>query len=159
MLNSKQKRLLWNLAYVFGITFIFVLSMANFKDFVNKRESMIAMKELGKRIFDYRRQYGSLPSENVVLAFKNDLPGAARLGEIQYRAQWISIDSTSDTILAYDKKVFNWFLVKSGYVVLYLDGRVKYEDIDNFSQVLTNQQSRVEIKDLQDQLKNNATRP
>ncbi|MDP2974308.1 MAG: hypothetical protein Q8N60_04610, partial [Candidatus Diapherotrites archaeon] len=78
--------------------------------------------------------------------------GAGRIGNLQYRAQWIEFGAQPDkTILVYAEKNYRG-LVKAGYVVLWLDGRVEWMSKKQFEQILTTQQKQQELQWLQERL-------
>ena len=70
-----------------------------------------------------------------------------RVGNIHYRAQWISIDSPPETIVAYAEKKYNW-LIESGFVVLRLDGQVQYLPPEEFKELLAKQQTMAEAEEM-----------
>jgi len=146
-MKPKQKSIVINLVFIVVVTALFVAAMYVVKDFVNKSEAIRAMKLVSADIQKYRSRYGSLPSESYVIRQMEELR-IVRLGNLQYRAQWISFDSGPDTILAYAARDFQ-LLVKSGYVVLRLDGRVEWIPKRRFEDLLSTQQSQSEIELLQ----------
>jgi len=116
------------------------------RDWLNKSEAMRAMEHIGQEVLGYREKYRSLPLESYLGPIKRQ---HVRLGELNYRAQWIDFESPPDTILAYTKKEFRSEFVKSGYVVLRLDGQVQWMEKKEFEQLLARQQSQREIEMLQ----------
>jgi hypothetical protein len=146
-MNKAQKRLTVNLISTIVIIVLFIFVFANFKDYTNKTETIRAFNQLGKKILDYRKQYGLIPSEASIEGIKEQMEGSVRTGKINYRAQWISIDSSPDSIVAYTEKQYSWF-VKSGYVVLFLDGQVKYLSNEEFDKLLSKQQTAAEAEEL-----------
>jgi hypothetical protein len=146
-MNKKQKSLVANLISTVVIVVLFIFSFGNFKDYVNKSEAIRAFKQLGQEVLKYRKETGQLPSEAMIANLKEQLEGSARAGNINYRAQYISIDSPPDTIVAYTDKNYNW-LIKSGSVVLLLDGRVLYLSPKEFNDLLTKQQTAIEAEQM-----------
>jgi len=144
-MNKAQKRLLTNLAGTVITIIAFIFGFGNFKDYVNKSEAIRAFKQLGQEVLKYRKETGQLPSEAMIANLKEQLEGSARVGNIVYRAQYISIDSPPDTIVAYSKKDYNW-LIRSGFVVLSLDGRVLYLTPKKFNDLLAKQQTAIEVE-------------
>ena len=121
-------------------TFLFVKSMTGIKDSVRILGAVQAMKKLKVEISSYRQENGSLPTESTLDKIRLNIPGAAMLGSIQYRAQWISSDSTGDEILAYTKKDYrSWFSSRSGYIVLRLNGQVQWTKEIEFESLLKEQ--------------------
>lgn len=74
------------------------------------------------------------------------MEGSVRLGTVQYRAIWITFDSKDDTILAYTQENYHSLFLKSGYVVLWLNGKVEWMEAGRFENLLAGQQSLEEIK-------------
>jgi hypothetical protein len=149
-MNRAQRRLVSNFLSVTAVTLFFVFAVMNVKDLINRKEAMRGMKHLGEIVLDYRNKNGALPGEAMILDVEKQVAGSARLGEVHYRAQYISINSTPDTIVAYDEQRFGSLLVKSGFIVLMLDGRVQFMDAKTFYAMLSRQQSEYEIRDLQE---------
>lgn len=146
-MNQRQKSIICNFVFVVVATTIFVVAMINVKDLVNKSEAMRAMDLLGQDILQYREKFKSLPPESYVKS-KIDFLKIVRLGDLKYRARWIGFEAEPDTILAYSLKDYS-FLVKKGYVVLRLDGRVEWMAKPEFRKLLNEQQTQVEIELLQ----------
>lgn len=145
-MNRRQKALLVNFITVTFVTTAFIVGIMHLKDLLNKSEAMRAMEHIGQEVLRYREKYGSLPSEAYLGPIKRQ---HVRLGELNYRAQWIDFESPPDMVLAYTKKEFRSELVKSGYVVLRLDGQVQWMEKKEFEQLLRRQQSQRELKMLQ----------
>ena len=145
-MNSRQKAILANFVTVVVITAIAVVSMISFKDWVNRSEAMRAMNDLGQKVLKYRKNHGSVPPESYVDRIKENLEGHARLGNVQYRARWISFESTPDEILAYTERNYPSLLVGEGFVVLRLDGSVEWMGKQEFEVLLAQQQSPMEIE-------------
>ncbi len=134
---------------VFVVTATAVVAMMNFKDWINRSETMLAMEHLGKIVLEYRSSRNVLPSESYLSDIKKKLQGRVRVGDIQYRALWIDADSGPDTILAYTEKKYHSFLLGSGFIVLTLDGMVTWMGREEFLALLSKQQSAMELKILQ----------
>jgi hypothetical protein len=141
---------------VIVVTAILILAMFIFKDFVNRSEAMRAMDHLRKEIKQYRDEYGSVPPKSWVDRKRENLQGKIRLGNLQYRARWITYESTPDEFLAYTEANYN-FLVGKGYIVLRLgavrrdDGRPLWIERKEFKTLLEQQQSPEEIQMMQRQ--------
>jgi len=151
-MNRQQKTILIEFAVVMVITAIAVVTMINFKDWVNRSEAMRAMEQLGQIVIRYRQEHGSVPPESYVDSIKEDLEGYVRLGKLRYRGLWIDFESTPDEILAYTEKNYRSVFVDKGYVVLRLDGRVQWLSKQECETLLARQQSQKEIQMLQEQL-------
>ena len=154
-MDRVQKKLAFNFFTVVLLTVLFVLVMTHFKAVVIKREAMHGMNELGKYVLDYRSKMGFLPSESGIENIVGELSGRARMGKLQYRAQWIGYGAGPDTIVAYSKLTFKSLLVKSGYAVLTLDGQAHFWRPNKFEEVISHQQKQAEV----DELKKVFTKP
>ena len=137
-MNAQQKKLVRSIINVVLVTVIFVLAVIVFKDHINRSESMLAMRQLGKAVLDYRQKTGVLPAEYDVRKVIRELEGSVRVGEIRYRAQWITYESDPNTVLAYVKKNYN-VLFGPGYVSLYLNGNVEWVKKEEFEKLLQSQ--------------------
>ena len=151
-MTSYQKSLIRHILIVAVVTLAAMGAMINFKDWVNRSEAIGAMEYLGQEILDYRERNFSLPSEFTLEKMKETLPGGVRIGDLQYRGIWINYDAVDDEILAYSEKTYKSLVVKSGYVVLRLGGRVEWMSKEQFGKLLHQQQSPKEFKMLEEQL-------
>jgi hypothetical protein len=152
-LNRKQKKLLANVVTVVVFTTAMVAGFANIKNVINRSEAIRAMGLLGKEILQYRQKYGSLPSEIYVKQYEEAI-GAVRLSA-EYRAQWIEYGSDPNTtVLAYSEKNYRG-LVKGGYIVLWLNGKVEWINKKQLEKILAAQQQQQELQWLQDHLQKN----
>jgi len=157
-MDRRQKRLIANIVVVITFTVAVVIGFANMKNLINRSESMRAMERLGGEILSYRQTYGSLPNENYVKQFAEQI-GAVRLTNFQYRAQWIEYGSDPNvTVVAYAEKKYTG-LVKSGEVVLWLNGKVEWTSKKHFYEIMESQQKRQELKWIQEQLQGGKNRP
>jgi hypothetical protein len=120
--------------------------MINLKNWVNRSESMRAMEDLGRIVSQYREKYGSIPPESYIDRIKEELEGHVRLGEVIYRAQWISFESTPDEILAYTEKRHSSWLFGKKHIALRLNGRVEWMDKQKLETLLAYQQSSQELE-------------
>ena len=143
-MNKRQRSIITNFIFVTAGTAIFVGAMINVKDVINKSEAIRAMKLLGEEVRKYRDNRHSTPPESYFNRLKNSI-STVRLGDVQYRAQWIGFDSGPDTILAYSYKNYRFF-VKRGYVVMRLDGSVEWIERGEFIKLFKKQQTDAEIK-------------
>jgi len=146
--NRRQKSTLLKFVTVIVITSIAVVAMVNFKDWVNRSEAMLAMKDLGQMVLQYRSDpnHHALPPQSWVDRNREKLRGNARLGNLQYRALWIDSESPPDEILAYTEQNYRSPFVGKGYVVLRLNGQVEWMDKQTFEKLLAQQQSPIEIQ-------------
>jgi type II secretory pathway pseudopilin PulG len=145
-MTGRQRNILIEFLTVIIITAIAVIGMVNFKDYVNRSESMQAMNRLGRIILQYRKTQGAVPPESYIEDVKEELAGLARLGSLQYRARWITLGAGPDEILAYVKKNYHSLFFSNGYIVLRLDGRVEWMEPNRFETTLVKQQRPEEIE-------------
>lgn len=145
-MNRHQKATIINIIIVFTLTAVAVVAMVNFKDWVNRTESMRAMEQLGQVALKYREDHHAVPSESHIDNIRKNLQGQVRLGKLYYRARWIDFDSSEDEILAYTERSYHSFFLGSGAIVLRLDGRVEWMDTKKFRALLAKQQSPSEIE-------------
>jgi hypothetical protein len=138
-MNKRQTLIIRHILTVLIVTLLFIFGLINLRDTINRSECMREMSELGKFIQAYRTQNGSLPPESWL---KPRLGEFIRLGDIQYRARYVLYDSPGDTILAHAKQYSSAMLVKSGYVILQLDGQVKWMPPDEFRQLIEQQENK-----------------
>ena len=150
-MNKRQKALLVESITIIVITAVAVLAMINLKDWVSRSEAVRSMEQLGRIVLQYRKEHGSVPSEDYIKSIQEQLEGHIGLGKLQYRARWIDFESKPDEILAYVEKKHQASLLSDGYVVLRLDGRVEWMNEQEFQKLLSQQRikSPQEIKILQ----------
>jgi hypothetical protein len=152
--KRRQKTILRDFVTVMVITAIAVVAMMIFKDFVNRSEAMQVMGHLGQVIKQYRDEHGSVPPKTWVDRQRENLPGNIKLGNLQYRARWVTFESTPDEFLAYTEANYN-LLVGKGYIVLRLsavlrdDGYPEWIGRKEFKTLLAQLQSPEEIQMLQ----------
>jgi hypothetical protein len=152
-MNRRQKTILRNTTAVIVITAIAVAAMIDLKNWVNRSEAMRAMEHLSRIVLQYREKYGSVPPESYIDRIKEELEGHVRLGEVIYRAQWISFESTPDEILAYTERPHSSWLFGKKHIVLRLDGRVEWMDNRELETLLAQQQSSQELEMLRKESK------
>jgi len=146
--NKRQKALLAESIIIIVMTAAAVVAMINLKQWVSRSETIQVMEQLGQVVLQYRKEHGSLPSGDDVKGIQEKLQEEVRLDKLQYRAQWIDVDSAPDEILAYTEKRFRASLLDDGYAVLRLDGRVEWMGKEKFQKLL-GQQRRLSPQDLQ----------
>jgi len=146
--NKRQKALLAESIIIIVMTAAAVVAMINLKQWVSRSETIQVMEQLGQVVLQYRKEHGSLPSGDDVKGIQEKLQEEVRLDKLQYRAQWIDVDSAPDEILAYTEKRFRASLLDDGYAVLRLDGRVEWMGKKKFQKLL-GQQRRLSPQDLQ----------
>ncbi len=147
-MNKRQKALLAESIIIIVMTAAAVVAMINLKQWVSRSETIQVMEQLGQVVLQYRKEHGSLPSGDDVKGIQEKLQEEVRLDKLQYRAQWIDVDSAPDEILAYTEKRFRASLLDDGYAVLRLDGRVEWMGKEKFQKLL-GQQRRLSPQDLQ----------
>ncbi len=148
MLAKRQKIIVAKIVAVIVFTILAVFTMYNVKDFINRRESMLAMTQIGEYIVEYKKVNGSRPSQSNIEEYQKRTEGGVRLGNVEYRAIWINYDAPADTILAYVRKNYHTLLLKSGVIVLRLDGKVEWMEPTVFENQLKSQQTEEEIKNM-----------
>jgi hypothetical protein len=144
--DRRQRAILLEVATVLVVTVVAVLAMINFKDYINRSESISAMKQVGQIVAEYRRQHNRVPSEPLVKAEMANIKGAVRISGMVYRGLWIDLEAEPNDILAYAQKSYPASLLDDGYVVLFFDANTVWMNADEFEAVLAEQQSEVEIK-------------
>ena len=145
-MNRRQKVILIKFVSVIIATAVAVIAMINFKDWVNRSESMRAMEHLGKMVLQYRKENGSLPPDSFVDGIRENLEGSPRMGALYYRGQWINFECPPHEILSYTYRNYHSLILSEGYIVLRLDGRVEWMSKKNFEPLLGKQQSPMEIQ-------------
>jgi hypothetical protein len=148
-MTKRQKIIVAKFIFVGLVTAAGAFAMINIKDFINRKEGMLAMTQLGREIIDYKKNYGSLPPESYIEKLKEDLAGKVRLGVVKYRAIWMTIDSKDDAVLAYTEKHFHSLYLGNGYIFLRLNGRVEWMEANQFEVLLASQQSEEEKQTMQ----------
>lgn len=148
-MNRYQKSLLRHCLVVLALALVAAGAMFTLRDWINRSEAMRAMELLGSEIKNYKATNFSLPNKTILNNLKDKLPGASRLGPVQYRAVWIDYNTDDDEILAYVYNNFKSFLVKPGYVVLRLSGKTEWMGKEKFEKLLQQQQSPKELQLLQ----------
>jgi hypothetical protein len=156
-MNKRQQTILREFLVIIAITVAAVLAMMNFKDWTVKKEAIKAMEHLGELVGQYRQENRMVPPQSFVDRVVETLQGQARLGKLEYRGLWIDFESSDDEILAYSQRRFSSLFVKSGYVVLRLDGRVQWLGEDEFESVLAKQQGQYEVQLLQQRHEHGST--
>lgn len=141
-MNRKQKSIIINFIGVICCTAVFMIVMVNVRGVLNKSEAMRTMELLGQQVHEYREKHRSSPPESFIITQRQNMKDA-RLGEMIYRAQWIGYNPKPDDILAYSKKTYG-FIAGNGYVVMFLDGSVKWMERTEFEELLGQHQSEAE---------------
>ena len=141
-MNRRQKSILLNSIIVITITAAAVVAMVNFKDWVNRSESIRAMEHLSQIILQYRKSHGCVPPESYI----DGIRGRTQLSEINYRARWINFESTPDEVLAYTEKKYGSSLLNDGYVVLRLNGQVEWMSKKEFDALLPESEREMEFE-------------
>jgi type II secretory pathway pseudopilin PulG len=145
-MNRQQKWVLTNFALIILITAAAVLGMIELKNWVNRSEAMRAMEQLQEAVTKYREKNGSVPPESYVDGIINNFAGKPRLGNLNYRARWITFDSPPETVLAYVNKDYNSFFTHPGVIVLHYDGRIEWMEKAKFDKLLAPQQTKLELE-------------
>lgn len=145
-MDRKQKAVLVEIVTVLVITLAAVVAMVNFKDYINCSEAKQAMQQLSQVVLNYKRTNGIVPPKPYVDKRLRDLKGGARLGNLRYRGLWVGFEADPNEVLAYTEKNYPSSLLSNGYIVLHLDGSVKWMDKEEFEKLLARQQSETEIE-------------
>jgi hypothetical protein len=145
-MNRQQKWILTNFALVILVTVVTVGGMIELKNWVNRSEATRAMEQLREAVAAYKQKNGSVPPESYVAGIIKTLEGQSRLGNPNYRARWITIDSPPETILAYVGRNYHSFFSHSGAIVLRLDGRIEWMDKAAFDKDIASQQTPMELE-------------
>jgi hypothetical protein len=140
--NKRQLFIIRHFLSVIIVTLVVIFGLMNLRDVINKSESLREMGEFGKVIKNYRSKNGSFPPESWVKPLESNF---ARLGNLKYRAQQIFYDSPPETILAYNKHRSYAIFVPSGYVILQIDGQVKWMSLKQFDEVFAQQEKAREL--------------
>ena len=146
-MNKREKAVVIKIIFVTVTTFILVIVFANIKDIINRSEATHAVSAIGKRILQYRKDNGYLPSQNYVDTIKQDIQGSVRMGKLNYRALYITRDSKPDEILAYTLKNYKSLFISNGYIVLRLNGQVEWMDTQSFEEELMKRKDLLEVPD------------
>jgi hypothetical protein len=145
-MNKRQRWIVANFAGVIVITVASVIGMVELKNRVNHSEATRAMEHLWRVVSDYKQKNGSIPPQSYIDGVKEVLEGKARIGNLQYRALGIQVDSPPDTILAYVIKEYHSLFFRPEAIVLRLNGRVEWMDKQQFEQLLSSQQTPLELQ-------------
>lgn len=137
-MNRRQILIIRHILTVMIVTVLFIFGLINLRDVINRSECIREMGELGKAIAAYRQKNGSLPPESAIRPL---IANFARIGALEYRARYVLYDSPADTILAYTRQKSTSLLVKSGYVILQLDGQVKWLTPQEFEKLFDEQEN------------------
>jgi len=143
-MDRRQKSIVAEFFTVIAVTAIAVVGLINFKDWVNRSEAIKAMSIAGEHILDCNEKNGMLPTEGYVKGLKPKIEGGVRMGDIQYRGLFIGPDAEPNEILLYSEKQYKSSFLDDGYVVLFLDGTVKWMPTDKFKKLLEQQQTQFE---------------
>ena len=146
-MNRREKAVVIKIIFVMVTTFILVVVFANVKDITNRSEATRAVDAIGKRILQYRKDNGYLPSQNYVDTIKQDVPGSVRMAKLNYRALYITRDSKPDEILAYTLKNYKSLFISDSYIVLRLNGQIEWMDTQSFEEELMRRKSISEVPD------------
>jgi len=128
------------------ITIAAVVGMINFKDYINRSEALNAMRELGQIILEYKQRNHKVPPQSLVIKRRGQLKGGVRLSDLRYRGLWIGLDADPNEILAYAEKSYPSSFLNDGYIVLQLDGTVRWMGKKEFDQLLAQQQTELEME-------------
>jgi hypothetical protein len=146
-MNQRQKSLIIRFVVVIAGTVVFVAAMLNVRDYTNRAEAIRTMEHLGGEVRRYRAKFNSTPPKSHLMGRRTDFQDV-RLGNFEYRSPWIEFGASAETILAYTRKNYQFFVGK-GYIVMRLDGKVEWMEKAEFEPLLKKQQTEAEIELLQ----------
>jgi hypothetical protein len=144
-MDKRQKAIVAEFLTVIAVTSLAVVGLVNFKDYVNRSEALQAMQAAGELILEYQDKNNLLPPESYVEQLKREVKGGARMGQIQYRGLFIGPRAEPNEILLYSEKQYKSSFLDDGYVVLFVDGAVKWMGVKEFEEMLGKQQTDFEI--------------
>ena len=144
-MDKRQKSILAEFFTVIAVTAIAVIGLINFKDWVNRSEALQAMHEASVHILEYDKENGMFPPESYVKRLRNKLQGGVRMGQLQYRGLFIGHTAEPNEILLYSEKEYKSSFLDDGYIVLFVDGTVKWMGVEQFEEMLSEQQTDFEI--------------
>ena len=135
-MNRRQKRLIVEASLVVSLTALAVVAMVNLKDWINRREALLAMKQLSEKIQAYKQTYGTVPPEQTVLLWTDSVSGRARLGKLTCRNDPVTVEVDPNAILAYTQQRYRSLLVHDGYIVVRVNGSVAWMTPPEFQTAL-----------------------
>lgn len=144
-MDKRQKSILAEFFTVIAVTAMAVVGLINFKDWVNRSEALQAIQAAGVRILEYNEKNDMLPPESYVDTLKEEVQGGARIGNFQYRGLFIGPRAEPNEILLYSEKKYRSSFLDDGYVVLFVDGTVKWMAVEQFEEMLDEQQTEFEL--------------
>ncbi len=145
-MNKRQRSLLIESLIVLGLAAAAVTALINLKDWTNRREALRAMVNISQQIQAYRRTHSSLPPQDYINNIRESVPGRARLGKLEYRAQSIKHNSPDNAILAYTQQSYRSLFIDSGHVVLFRNGQVSWMTPDQFATALAQHKSSEDVQ-------------
>jgi len=143
-MNRREKAVVVKMVSVTVFTIILVVTFANFKDIVNRSEAMRAFEAVGENVLQYRKTNGHLPPKSYVDEVRKGVEGSVRLGNLNYRALYITIGAKPDEIVLYTGKNYKSLFVSNGYIVLRLSGQVEWMDVQSFEEELMSRKNLLE---------------
>ncbi len=146
-MDRRQKSILARFLTVIAATAIAVVGLFNFKDWVNRSEALQAMQSISTKVAEYREKISIIPPEAYIAKLKDEVKeeGGVRLGRLQYRGLFIEPQAEPNEILLYSEKKYPSSFLEDGYIVLFLDGTVKWMPVEKFKELLVRQQTDFEI--------------
>jgi len=148
-MNKLQKAVMTKLTSVLVFTLVAVVVFVNLRGIVNRSEAKRAMAHLRLIVNEYKERNGFLPPESFVRRAKQQYGWDTRLNDLRYRGLWITFESQPHEILAYTKDARSSFFSGNRHLILRLDGSIEWVGEKPFHELLSQQQSRDEIKRLQ----------
>jgi len=145
-MNKKQRGMLVRLVVVIVITVGMVFAMVNVKEVVNKKEAMLAAKNLNIEILKYKQANNKWPLKNYVDEKAEQVRGRARLGEVKYRGDALGYVSSED-IVFYIKRDYSGLFLDDGYIVAKVSGKVEWLGDEEFNLLMSLKWTAEELKE------------
>lgn len=149
-MNKKQRGLLVRLVVVVVITVGMVFAMVNVKEFVNKKEAMLAVGNLNVEIFKYKQANGKWPLQSYVDEKAKQIQGRARLGAVEYRGNLLGYVGSDDVVVVYVKRDYSGLFLDSGYIVAKVNGKVEWLSEEEFDILMSLQWTAEELKKMKE---------
>ena len=147
-MNKKQRAMLIRLVLVIVITVGMVFAMVNVKEVVNKKESMLAARNLNFEILKYKQTNNKWPLQSYVDEKAKQIQGRTRLGKVEYRASMFDYVGSNDVVVFYIKREYSGPFIGSGYIVAKVNGKVEWLTEQDFDILMSLQWTVEELKKL-----------
>ena len=149
-MNKKQRSMLLRLGAVIVITAAMVIAMVNIKEVVNKKEAMLAAKNLNIEILKYKQANNKWPLQSYVDEKAEQVYGRARLGNFEYRGGLLGYVGSDDTVVFYIKRDYSGMFLDSGYIAAKVSGEVEWLSEQEFDSLMSFQWTVEELKKMKE---------